>query len=534
MKNKLFMCAILCFLLYVTGVSAQQNDRDTLYLAFNAQWDKGNPLTRTGEHTSYGVGVIKLLSDRNNANLVLEWNDKEIMSFDLERDVTIYNDSRLGLEIMQKGLDKGLTITLKHYFSLFLNPYGLGYDKASETRYPGFVGFMSGGTKASFGYFNEVYYTTDKSLSERDALLLQYVALSNHRDMQYFMESIILGTHPYFRVKQTVGGPVTQLKGKLTIDSTPSGAEVLLGDSLVGYTPFSADDVTIGKYKLTVRKKNFATYTEDVLISKKNPVKRELQLESSIPVEITSNTYSASMLLNDDWRDLPFKGNLAEGTYQLYVPRQYNSWSGGWCRKNALITVDENNTHHHVRLTRDNSYDYAGFIGLDYDSGLQALGLNIGASPSRNFLFELNFFWGLKKSETIYWTGMKTATLNNYDLQQFQYSHWAVDLRMGPTFWCGPFLRIAPELGVQYLHLRESAVGDKNTMDHLFTGAYFSGLASVRFRFGLTQHLGLQITPEYRLNVFGKKMLPDACKDVDRWINGASVKMGLVYYMNLE
>ena len=145
-------------------------------------------------------------------------------------------------------------------------------------------------------------------------------------------------------------------------------------------------------------------------------------------------------------------------------------------------------------------------------------------------MFDFNYYKGLRPSETIYWSAHKTASLNNYDLQSFKYNHWAMSLRLGPTFWCGPYLRLSPQAGLQYLKLKEKAVGDSNTMESMVKGGYVSALASMRIRVALAEHWGIHITPQYRLNLTGNAMLPEASDIIHGWTNGFSIKAGVSFY----
>ncbi|MBE7461978.1 MAG: PEGA domain-containing protein [Planctomycetes bacterium] len=54
--------------------------------------------------------------------------------------------------------------------------------------------------------------------------------------------------------------------GGLTVNAEPNGAEVLLNGVVVGNTPLVLTDVPIGDYELVVRKTNFESFTQRVLI----------------------------------------------------------------------------------------------------------------------------------------------------------------------------------------------------------------------------------------------------------------------------
>lgn len=325
----------------------------------------------------------------------------------------------------------------------------------------------------------------------------------------------------------TIPSP-TPIYGSLEINSSPNGALVKIDSKIIGYTPLNLQQILIGDYEIEIIKKFFKTEKQQVTIAEKQTTSKSFKLESSVPVTISTTPGNVNLTLNGKPYTSTVVTEIPAGTYNVVIPRQYNSTSV--CRKKSTIVIDSLHTKYDIRLRRDFNYDKATFFGIDYDTGLEAIGLNFGANTGKHFMFEMNFLWGIKKTAPIYWTAMKTASLDNYDLQKTEYRNWATDLRMGPTFWCGPFLRISPQVGVQYIKLRESALGESNTETKLAKGGYLSALASMRFRVSLGQNIGIHATPQYKLNVTGKKVLPDISNDIDKWVNGFSVKAGLTFF----
>lgn len=532
MNRVLKLLLLFLFATAVAQAETMESKRDTMVVVVNAEWNTGNILLKQEEFTRYGAFSLMMIYDASYAELTVEGSNKKEIKYSLERNVKVYNHNGPYFEFRAKYADKKyeeLNKAFTIYFGISLNTFGDDKDNA----FKGYITMANGNKEESFGW-SKVYFTTLSGTKEGSEMIVGLIAEQNNDELKSLTESIVLGTNPYFRISDVSGNPLSTIKeftGTLKVDSDPAGAEVLLGDSLLGYTPFESDEITSGKYKLTVRKNNYKSYTEDIMVTSETPVEKTFQLESSILVNINSNARNVSMRMNGEYRSLPYTGELAEDTYRLVMKRQYDSWyNQGWCGKETTLHIDSTHTNHYVKLTKDNNYDFATFFGVDYDTSLGAVGASFGSNPGKHFMFELNFFWGLQKSEPIYWTGMKTAKLTNYDLQAYKYSHWAVDLRFGPTFWCGPFLRISPELGAQYVRLREMEEGGNNTKDKMFTGAYVSALTSVRFRFSLSNHIGLHVTPEYRMNVSGKKKLPDLSNDIDKWVNGFGVKAGLMYF----
>lgn len=318
----------------------------------------------------------------------------------------------------------------------------------------------------------------------------------------------------------------TPIYGTLVVKTDPAGAEVVCDGKTLGYTPLTDEKVLIGNHRITVKKRYFKDEDADIKIAEAQTLKKDFTLESRLPVEITTTPANVNLTMNGERHHTPISTFFKSGTYQVDIPRQYTT--RGIQAKRTTLVLDSLNLTHNIRLKLDNNYDFATFFGVDYDMALQAVGVNFGSNLGKHFMFELNFFWGLQKTEAIHWLNMQKNASGNLSLQSYDYSHWAVDLRMGPTFWCGPFLRISPEVGAQYLKLRENAVGDASS--GMVKGGYVSALGSVRFRLSFSQHIGLHVTPEYRFNVSDKKVLPELVNDVDKWVNGFGVKAGLVFF----
>jgi len=323
--------------------------------------------------------------------------------------------------------------------------------------------------------------------------------------------------------------PIT---GVLSIKSNPSGARVLVDGRMMGHTPLFIPDMMIGDYRVEIEKDYFETVDTRVTVEEGKLTSRSHTLVSRVPFTLSAASPDYSILFyiegDEQWHRTPYSTFLPEGDYRIRIPRQYNE--RGTLKEEMVLHVDSLHQSRTVMLRNDNNYDLATFVGIDYDMGLQALAFNFGSNPGKHFMFDLNFYKGLGTSETIYWSAQHTASLENIDLQSFNYRHWALSLRMGPTFWCGPYLRLSPQLGLQYLKLQEHPVGDINTMKSMVKGGYVSGLASMRIRIALAEHWGVHVTPQYKVNLTGNAVLPDVSDVINGWVNGFSLKIGASFY----
>ena len=322
----------------------------------------------------------------------------------------------------------------------------------------------------------------------------------------------------------------TPIYGTLSVSTFPTGAMVECDGKYIGSTPLINNEIFVGSHKILVKKSFFKEEEADIVITEAQTTTREFNLESSLPVRITTIPVNAKMKMNGLNYFTPVCINMPEGSYTIDIPRQYNK--KGIRAQRRIVRLDSLHLNQDIKLKYDNNYDHATFFGIDYDQRLQAVGLNFGSNPGKHFMFELNFFYGLKKTKPVCWLKMDDFGRGNVQTLSSEYSHWTADLRMGPTFWCGPFLRISPEVGAQYLKLKENIIANYSPESSMVKGGYISALGSVRLRLSLSQHIGLHVTPEYRLNVSNNKDLPELLPDIDKWVNGFGIKAGLVFFFH--
>ena len=215
MMKKTVLLALLLQTLFTAQGWAADADRDTLSFVFDAHY-REKDIINPGGH-EYGTGDITLVANRNDATVTLTWKDKVKNSFALEPEVVVYNHSGLMFEFIEKGYGKtakALNRTIKNYFYLVLNTYGDNKADANEKRFNGYGAFGIGGTKGSLGW-SDVYYVTTKPVKAGAEFLVEILAEANDKELLSFAESIISGTHPYFRVKEIKGTkPVTVRMGK--------------------------------------------------------------------------------------------------------------------------------------------------------------------------------------------------------------------------------------------------------------------------------------------------------------------------------
>lgn len=72
--------------------------------------------------------------------------------------------------------------------------------------------------------------------------------------------------------------------GKLFVSSQPLGADLYLDAKKIGKTPFVVNDLTVGKYKLTVKKEGYLENSKEVSIKREETTKESLSLEKGYKI----------------------------------------------------------------------------------------------------------------------------------------------------------------------------------------------------------------------------------------------------------
>ena len=320
------------------------------------------------------------------------------------------------------------------------------------------------------------------------------------------------------------------LYGSVRITTDEPEVKVLINGRTYGKTPLTIDNILIGEYRVVLKKNYFEDEIRHVSVAENRTSDISVSMKSSIPVTI-SIPGRVNYYLDGVMHENTEKIVLPEGRYKLKVKRQYDPRGKvGYCGKRKTIQVDSLHKTHKIRLMKDFNFDNSTFVGVDYIKNMNAVGVSFGSHIAKFFMFETNFMWGLKESETIYWSADKTASINNDDVQQFNYNNWALDVRLGPTFWCGPFLRISPQAGIQYLKLREKSIGNGNIVDQMVKGGYLSAIGAARMHITFCRFMGIHITPEYKFNLNRNAVLPPVSQEINSWVNGFGIKAGLVFH----
>jgi hypothetical protein len=110
----------------------------------------------------------------------------------------------------------------------------------------------------------------------------------------------------------------------IDINSTPSGATVLLNGEAMGVTPIVLKDLDAGDYTLELKFEGYAPYSEKLTLNKGETVQRNVTLEKANTVlSIDSNPSGAEIFIDGkDMGKTPYKAvNIKPGIYKVEIKK---------------------------------------------------------------------------------------------------------------------------------------------------------------------------------------------------------------------
>ena len=315
----------------------------------------------------------------------------------------------------------------------------------------------------------------------------------------------------------------TPIYGSIEITSTPSEAEVYIDGKKMGKTPFINSQVLVGEHKIELRKRGYKTESEVLNIDENKTARITKELADFCDAELNSNVYADVYVDGTKRGKTPYKLDLVAGTYSLELrSKGYSTYS----KKMRLVGSTEDM---YIKLRRNfvrNSefYMQAGYNPLGIHSWSVGLGCYI-----KRFNLEFNYMGGISESENIYIS-------DGYSMPEpATYKPSGFNVKLGYGFRCTSRLRVTPQVGIQFIRLKENldiisyTVGDYNGSEHYGYYSFadkantLSTTLGARVSFAVLPWLGLSVTPEYALSMYkskGYKVLSGVSSDIDNWSKG--------------
>lgn len=256
--------------------------------------------------------------------------------------------------------------------------------------------------------------------------------------------------------------------GSLKVTSNPSGAEVYVDGKRKGVTPATIDNLVPGLHKLELRKNSFVNINQTVQI------------------------------IGDQ----------------------------------TISTTAEFTTKRSIQTLRDHKQKSHFFINAGFSIGsLNAPNVGIGyyIHQAAGLLIEAGGFYGLTKSDDIYWYNSDYDNIGKAD-----YSSSGVYGNLGVALNCTLKFTITPKVGIRYIGINSIWTGTSGTYSDPSKGANALSLPlSCMFSYTICPRLLISLTPEYALSIKesnGFKKIGNYSSKVKNFSRGFNGNIGLTFY----
>ena len=124
------------------------------------------------------------------------------------------------------------------------------------------------------------------------------------------------------KVPQTIELKPTPIYGRLTVGSSPRGADIVVGGVKRGVTPMNITDLLVGEYDVVISKAGYASHSQRVVIDEKTPVVINPTLQNGRSVTITTGVAGDDIYVDDRYIGTsPVTMELSFGTHTLMASR---------------------------------------------------------------------------------------------------------------------------------------------------------------------------------------------------------------------
>lgn len=297
---------------------------------------------------------------------------------------------------------------------------------------------------------------------------------------------IIDGTTDYKLIKVEL----SLARSTLNITTTPSGATVKKGKTVLGTTPMLDRPIIADKHQLEISLNGYQTETIDLDIKDETPVTIHKELSSLVNVQVKTSPAIASLSINGNSVGFtPKEISYPAGTYDFALrAKGYYDYN----KKVEITGAREIN----IKMKRRFFKKYGGYLeafgqlgsmmGIGGDFGLYLHNANI----------EIGYAAGLQESEVIYWNSTDSDNLLRPTGMVYKPKQLAFKAGYGLTVFNR--LLFTPQVGFSVTNLQGTieSEGECQGVEKTYCACATVG---ARLNFALIPHLGLSLTPEYAL-----------------------------------
>lgn len=298
--------------------------------------------------------------------------------------------------------------------------------------------------------------------------------------------------------------------GALSIQSSPTGAEVWMDGKLMGQTPLRLSRVLVGEHQFVIRKKDYKDETLIAVVEEGQDRPINVKLGTLFTAHLSSLPEGAVLYLDDKPQGkTPLTMEITSGDYRvrLSMPRHQ--------------TFDENihfDASQPDRLFRlkpilvapTSVYlDVGGSVGC-----LPGVSLALGGYFHDFHVEAVYTYCTSKESEYVYWNANQSAFKVGMN----------GGLRFGWGFRMGTQWRITPQIGGYFIKLKAVRGSNGNGANAL------SGSIGARISWAVLPYLGFSLTPEYRFRLkasTGYKAMSAVSSDIDGLSKGLNARLAV-------
>lgn len=323
------------------------------------------------------------------------------------------------------------------------------------------------------------------------------------------------------KVQRLTINDLKPIMGKLAVHTNPYHAEIMVDGKLIpAHTTLSPYELQIGHHKLIVKQTGYKTEERDIMVEQNKTTDINVILSQLAMFSFRSTPTGATVFVSGEkLGTTPCQKELKTGSYEVSAQKV------GY--KDYKKKMDLSSSSPNVNISMSRIYNYKNEFYAE--AGVRAgtfvcFGGTIGGYIS-NVNVELSAFYGTGNSETIYWNGNDTKPVSS-----IYHPELAVSGKVGYGIAVGTRFRITPQLGINYLSLKESTQEDSNVSPANGSNV-MSALLGARFSAIIANHFGVSLSPEYSFGVGksnGYKELEAVSSKIKNWGQGFNMKLGLM------
>jgi eukaryotic-like serine/threonine-protein kinase len=112
--------------------------------------------------------------------------------------------------------------------------------------------------------------------------------------------------------------------GGIRVTSTPEGSSVYLDDQYVGTTPYTSDQIPVGRYRLNIRRSGYESYVESIIVDTETRQSISASLVAIGKISVSSEPSGASVIVNGRYAGTtPYENSrMPVGSYDVVLRKE--------------------------------------------------------------------------------------------------------------------------------------------------------------------------------------------------------------------